>query len=296
MDSALYALDQAAPLSANALWRTAAVKKYKNLVQCSPGTPVSILRFTNTWTLDTNQVGVYNVGDIVSFRFFCNTTSNGTNKITSGTLNSFISSTTTPGNKSIFGGNNYSPGVLQVTPNNGSQAAVASICVNQTQNSLVLGNQLSSFYSPNYYFDPLSTTFLASYASLYQEYGYVAYPFQLEPFDKVLIQIDAANGFIFEYNIAQIAIDGNGNVNILIQEDINGYFQDAICNGFFKIIFLKRLRDETSVILNLIKPPGKTSYGFIIPQNISSDVMNNIDNITKNVKLQLPDAGSNVIV
>ena len=273
-------------------WRTC--KKYQELSLCS-GDPTSTLRFTNNWILDTNQSTLFNVGDIVAFRFLCQTTSSGANKIESASLSSFIQSTAyTP--FQIFSGTNYSPGVLKVTPTNNSQVATASICTDQLHNSFILGQGLSSFYSPSYFFDPLAPNYSASFASLYQEYGYIAYPFQLEAYDKVLIQIEGANGFIFEYNINQAVIDGNGNLNILIQEDINGYFRDGTCNTFYKIIFLKRVPDETSVILNLIKPPGKTSYGFIIPQNISLDVMNNIDNITKNVKLQLLDAGSNVIV
>ena len=52
------------PLSATAIntWRTPALKKYKSLEQCDQGNPVSTLRFTNNWTLDTNQIGIYNVG------------------------------------------------------------------------------------------------------------------------------------------------------------------------------------------------------------------------------------------
>jgi hypothetical protein len=275
-------------------WRTA--KKYKELVQCSNLLATSSLRFNTNWALDTNQPD-YQVGDKVVFRFFCHTTSAGSNKVESASLSPFLSSTLQSTSWTwIFSGNTYSPGILEVNPTAQSQAATASICNDQLHNSFVLGSSLSDFYSPSYYFNPLTTAYSASYAPLYQEYGYIAYPFQLEPYDKILIQIENQNGFIFEYNIAQIATDGNGNVNILIQEDINGYFRDGTCNSFYQIVFLKRVPDETSVILNLVKQPGKTSYGFILPQNISPDVLDNIDNITKNVKLQLLDAGSNVIV
>jgi hypothetical protein len=274
-------------------WRDANVKKYANLVDCL-GTIPSTLKFTNSLLVDTN-LPTYNVGDKIAFRFFCNTTSAGANIITSASLNSFVTSQTT-GVTSLISPTVVSPGVLKVSPTNNSQVASASVCNDQNQNTFIIGQDLSGFYSPDYYFNPLASAYSASFAPLYQEYGYVAYPFQLEAYDKVLIQIEGSNGFIFEYNISQIIIDGSGRVNIVIQEDINGYFRDNTCNTFYKIIFLKRIPDETSVILNLVKPPGKTSYGFIIPQNISLDVMNNIDNITKNVKLQLLDAGSNVIV
>ena len=276
----------------NDTWRSC--RKYADLTLCS-GDPTSVLNFNNNWILDTNQAGVFDVGDIVSFRFSCQTTSSGVNIIESASLFTIFQSTESIP-YSIYFGEIYVPGILKVTPTNNSQIAAADICTDQGNNSFILGNQLSSFYDPNYYFDPLTPNYSASFAPLYQEYGYIAYPLQLEAYDKILIQIEGPTGFIFEYNIDQIAIDGNGNVNILIQEDINGYFRNGTCNTFYKIVFLKRIPDETSVIINLIKPPGKTSYGFIIPQNISSDVMNNIDNITKNVKLQLLDAGSNVII
>jgi len=276
------------------VWRSPSIRKYSSLTLCS-GNPVSTLKYTNNFIVDTSLPD-YQPGDKIVFRFLCETTSVGSNKIESASLSPFLESSTTPNPLNwIFTGTPYSPGVLKVTPSNGSQVATASICVNQVDNTLVLGNTLSDFYNPNYYFDPLNSLFSASYAPLYQEYGYIAYPFQLEPFDKILIQIENSNGLTFEYNVSQIAVDGNGNVNILIQEDISGYFTNNSCNKFYKIVFLKRIPDETNIILNLVKPPGKTSYGFIIPQNLSQNVLDNIDNITKNVKLQLLDAGSNVI-
>jgi hypothetical protein len=59
-------------------------------------------------------------------------------------------------------------------------------------------------------------------------------------------------------------------------------------------VFLKRINDETNIIVNLVKPEGKTSYGFSIPQNIAQSVLDNIDVITVNTKQQLIDAGINL--
>jgi hypothetical protein len=276
-------------------WRPSSVKKYRELTLCNAN-PIPTLRYSTNFLVDTSLPN-YQPGDKIVFRYFCQTTSVGSNKIESASLSPFLESYS-PANtwNWIFGSAfTFSPGVLKVTPSNGSQIATASICTDQLNNTFTLGSTLSSFYNPNYYFDPLNALYSASYAPLYQEYGYIAYPFQLEPFDKILIQVEASNGITFEYNISQVVTDGSGIVNILIQEDINGYFTNNFCNKFYKIVFLKRIPDETNIILNLVKPPGKTSYGFIIPQNLSQNVLNNIDNITKNVKLQLLDAGSNVI-
>jgi hypothetical protein len=282
----------AAVVNGDTGWLNPSVLKYYELEECT-NAGESILTFKNSFLLDTNQSALYNVGDKVVFRFFYEASDPSIGAY----LSSYLNNTAQPAvNGSLFSGTSYNPGVLKVSPAGNLQAATASICYNQINNTLILGNQLSSFYGPYYYFDPLSTDYSASYAPLYQEYGYIGYPFQLDPYDKILIKIEEENGFIFEYNIEQIVIDGNGNINIKLIEDLNGYFTNNTCNTFYQIVFLKRIPDETSVILNVVKPPGKTSYGFIIPQNISQDVINNIDNITKNVKLQLLDAGSNVIV
>jgi hypothetical protein len=280
----------------NQYWNTIGIRKYADLVPCNNPQDIS-LRFTNSFLYDTNQNSSYKAGDKVVFRFFIKTTSNGSNQIDSGSLRSYIDTVANPyGVSSIYNFINYTAGILQVSPNAQSQLATASICNDQINSAFIMGSQLSGFYDPNYIFNPLASDYSSSYAPLYQEYGYVGYPFQLEPYDKILIQVENESGFIFEYNISQVAIDGAGRLNVQIFENLNGYFADGFCNTFYKIVFLKRVPDETSVILSTVKPPGKTSYGFIIPQNISQDVINNIDNITKNVKLQLLDAGSNVIV
>ena len=50
---------------------------------------------------------------------------------------------------------------------------------------------------------------------------------------------------------------------------------------------LKKVEDETNVHLSFTKRDGKTSYGFLIPEDINQDVLNNIDTITKETKQKL---------
>ena len=54
-----------------------------------------------------------------------------------------------------------------------------------------------------------------------------------------------------------------------------------------QVLILKKIQDETNIIFSYIKPPGQTSYGFLIPENLSPDVLANIDTITKQVKQKL---------
>jgi hypothetical protein len=67
---------------------------------------------------------------------------------------------------------------------------------------------------------------------------------------------------------------------------------DTTTAGVDKFIILRRVPDETNVILTFNKSTNPTSVGFIIPNNIHPDVLNNIDTITKEVKQKLIDAGS----
>jgi len=66
-------------------------------------------------------------------------------------------------------------------------------------------------------------------------------------------------------------------------------FEDP--SKYTKILFLKRLKDETNTIINFIKRDGKTSYGFIIPDNLHPDVFANIDIITREVKTKMIEGG-----
>ena len=169
----------------------------------------------------------------------------------------------------------------------------SSICVNQAANAFYLSPQLSPFFSTNYIFNPLDSLVSSSYADLSLEYGDILYPFVLQENDKIIVQVIDENGPFLEYTVDNVIYAGNGQIYIQTKEDISGYFGD-ICNKFYKIAFLKRINDETNIIIDLTKPDGKTSYGFSIPQNIAQSVLNNIDVITINTKQQLIDAGINL--
>ena len=224
-------------------------------------------------TININTSGSINPGDIVNFRFFVDA-----------------------GNSSITSVSLSSGGVLRATAtNNALSAATASVCVDQTANAFYLSSSLSPYYGLTSFFNPLDSKVSASYASLYNDYGDIFYPFYLEPNDKIVVQASGSSGPIVEYTVVNSSVQGGtGFAYITVQEDIAGYFGDITCGQYFKILFLKRIQDETSVILNFPKPDGKTSYGFIIPQNISPEVLANIDMIQKNVNQQLIDVGVGV--
>lgn len=224
-------------------------------------------------TINVNTTGSIDPGDAIEFRFFVDAASSGITNV------------------------NLAPGgILRATAtNNALFSNNARVCVDQTANAFYLSSSLSPYYGPTTFFNPLDSTVSASYASLYADYGDVFYPFYLEPNDKIIIQASGSSGPLLEYNVVNTTFQGGtGFTYINIREDISGYFGDNVCGQYYKILFLKRIQDETSVILNFPKVPGKTSYGFILPQNISQEVLDNIDQITKNVNQQLIDVGVGV--
>jgi hypothetical protein len=247
--------------------------KWYSSIDATLITGVSSTLFSFRRTLNVNTTGSVNPNDIVAFRFFVDA----------------------PGS-SITNVNLVPGGLLKATAtNNALLSPTANVCVDQTANAFYLSSSLSPYYGPTSFFNPLDSKVSASYSSLYTDYGDIFYPFFLEPNDKIVVQASGSSGPILEYTVVNSSFQGGtGFAYITVREDIAGYFGNLVCGQYFKILFLKRVIDETSVIINYPKISGKTSYGFVIPQNISPEVLANIDMITKNVNQQLIDVGVGV--
>jgi hypothetical protein len=232
-----------------------------------PGTVNVDMAFRQTVNINSGQI---TPNDKVVFRFFLNS-----------------------GNTSITASLKEN-GVLKVVPTNNSILTNnIEICVDQTNNTFYLDSGLSEYFGPAYLFNPLDSSVSASYSSLFSVYGDTLYPFSLVANDKIVVQAINESGPILEYTVDSVFVGGGNIAYIRVKEDIDGYFN--ACGKFYKILFLKRVIDETSIIIELPKPPGKTSYGFSIPQNIDPAVLANIDVITRNVNLQLVDVGIGVV-
>jgi cold shock CspA family protein len=109
----------------------------------------------------------------------------------------------------------------------------------------------------------------------------VNYPFLLSPGDTILLT-QASGSVVNEYSIISINQAPNEVIFNVVPP-----FPSNIASSLFSAIFLKRVKDETSIISRFRKAPGSTSYGFIIPYNLHPDVLANIDTITKEVKQKL---------
>jgi hypothetical protein len=148
---------------------------------------------------------------------------------------------------------------------------------------IILSEDLSNFYSPNY-------TYLPTFSSLYNTYGDVDYPFQLNTFS--IFSAYDKSGSYFESRIVDIRYDVDNNVyRFKLASSIPYSLRDQLTtlstNSGVKFLFLKRVEDETNAYLTFQKRPGSTSYGFVIPENLAKDILDNIDTITKEVKQKL---------
>jgi hypothetical protein len=149
--------------------------------------------------------------------------------------------------------------------------------------SISLSTSISSFYGDSYFFSPNPTS--GSISPLYDTYGDVDYAFKPKPYDILILYL--SDGSILEYVILDVNIIG-GNLVLSFDTPLSNL---AIANltgaNYRRFLLLSRIKDETNVILNFVKRDGKTSYGFLIADNISSNVLGNIDTITREVKQKL---------
>jgi hypothetical protein len=63
----------------------------------------------------------------------------------------------------------------------------------------------------------------------------------------------------------------------------------ANINSYQKIAFIKKQPDESVVILQGVKRPGKTSYGFLVPQDINPYILQNINTLQSTIQSQILD-------
>jgi hypothetical protein len=151
--------------------------------------------------------------------------------------------------------------------------------------SITFDQELSSFYNKGYLFSPNPLN--GTVNSLYGTYNDVDYQFAPKANDVILLYL--SDNSILEYTILSVTIStSTGKLTLNLDAPLSNTAKTELGASTFKrFLLLSRIDDETNVILNFIKRDGKTSYGFLIPETISSTVLSNIDTITKEVKQKL---------
>jgi len=135
-----------------------------------------------------------------------------------------------------------------------------------------------------------------SSAALHSSYGNVDYTFSPKVGDVILLYYN--NGTqVQELNVITAGIIPNGSVfaikvspNLVSNLAIPAYSNGTIS----KVVILSKIPDETNINLVFDKEDGRTSYGFVIPENLSPEILKNIDVITRQVKQKLLSSGNAV--
>jgi hypothetical protein len=236
---------------------------------------------TKTFSINQSPI-VLNTGDVLTFKFVLKgtTTNNFTASLSEGSLN--VSSLAA------------STGYATTACNYFDSASVsASIVAGSGSTSTITFNPgISNFYGGNYIFAPNPLT--GSQNSLYNTYGNVDYEFVVKPFDIAITYL-SDNTYV-ESRILSSSYSGS-----LLQFTLDGtlstlYKRDILSGSYQRFLVLSRKEDETNAYLTFRKREGATSYGFIIPSNLSADVLENIDTITREVKQKLLSDQSQVTI
>jgi hypothetical protein len=159
-----------------------------------------------------------------------------------------------------------------------------SASIAAADNEIVFTSTLSTFYDNDYTYVPNPLSGSINY--LYSTYGDVDYPLVSDVYDIVVLYL-SDNTYI-EARIINIYTDGSNLVHLVLDTQLSENVKTELTAGTYKrFLLLTRREDETNAYVVYQKRAGQTSYGFIIPDGLAPDMLNNIDTITKQVKQKL---------
>jgi hypothetical protein len=231
------------------------------------------MAFTQTKTFNINQNGVsLDTGDKLTFKLVLqgSSTTNFTASITQGSL--YIAS--------LAAATGYASTDCPYFDTGSISASMAS----SNNNVITLDSGITNFYNNNYQFVPNPLT--GSINSLFDEYGEVDYPFSIKTYDIALTYL--SDGTYVESRIISTSLSPSSLLELHLDAPISNFYADNLISGSYqRFLILTRINDETNANAVFRKRDGKTSYGFVIPENLSPDVLANIDIITREVKQKL---------
>ena len=152
-------------------------------------------------------------------------------------------------------------------------------------NEIILSGSIANFHDNGYIFTPKPLNPSLPQNSHYPTYGDVDYPFIIKPYDLILLYL--ADSTYLEYTIINLRTENNKLILKLNQSLPLNAKEEIDNQSFNRFLILTKIKDETNAHVIYNKRPGKTSYGFIIPDNLSPEVLANIDTITREVKQKL---------
>jgi hypothetical protein len=167
-----------------------------------------------------------------------------------------------------------------------------------TTSSLTLMKSINNFFNSGSTFNPGYADYYNSSSALYDSYGDINYTMQPDYGDYIYLYFDGLGlGFPgsvvgttrnLRYMITNIDTDPSSNTKRLhVTPELPPYLNSGSINNYTKVVFAKRVPDETTMILEGRKNPGKTSYGFVIPENINPKIVKNANTLQSTIQSQI---------
>ncbi len=174
-------------------------------------------------------------------------------------------------------------GYPYATSSNSSGNFITSVTdISDFQSIIRLKTDLSSY--TGYQFVPYFLSASVAYSSsLYTKYGDINYSFNPQYGDKIILE-DTSN-VTQDLDVLESSLI-SGILNITVTPAVLQNWIDTP-SIIKKFLLLRKYKDEQNVILTFNKTPGQTSYGFLIPDTISSEVTENINTLQAAVQSQL---------
>jgi hypothetical protein len=222
-------------------------------------------------------------GDQVYFKLIQGTTSLPTNA---------TASLTQTGNGTIYDGLRNLLSVTTTTGINPFATGSAGYFISSSNgtDTLILNKSLSSFIDYQY----LPTT---SSIGLYSTYGNINNTFSPKVGDALLLYYNGGIQYQ-EFNIININ-QVNGQYQIKLSPSLANNLAltgSYTSNTVDRFLLLSKQPDETNLYLSFNKTPGNTSYGFLIPDNLSPGILSKIDIITRQVQQKLLANGQGLTI
>jgi hypothetical protein len=178
-------------------------------------------------------------------------------------------------------------------PISGSENLLFSSSYTTGNNILPINNDMGRYFNVSG-----STTFIPEQSSsLYSLFGDINYTTEIEPGDFIIFYYNGSAVGLGGVNelypisrrIVNIDINDPNVKSIEVYPNMPDIITTANINDYQKIAFIKKQPDESAVILQGVKRPGKTSYGFLVPQDINPYILQNINTLQSTIQSQILD-------
>ena len=230
-----------------------------------------------------NNAAILNEGDTLEFQFILEQSTDG---------NSFTA--VLQGGQLVVGSTSPTTGYIATECPYLYGGIYGEINANgEYDNKIAFTTNVTNFYGNEYRFEP--NPLGGTPNRLYPYYGDTVYPFNPTTNDVLIMQV--SDSTYYQANILAAGIDpATQLLTLTLDKNLPSRLIDdivAVSQTYKRLIVVKRYEDEQNVILQYKKPPGDTSYGFLIPETISEEVLLKINTLQSSVQTQLLSTQAN---